>query len=955
MQTHLLLREHPRALALRPTVLGEAPPAVLVLQKHEQNKATAKLYSPAEFEDSEWRILNSRPVFGCLGLITVQSECFVAIVTDCFSVGRIRAGEEVHKIQSVSFYSLSSAKYDDFMDFSDSYDSDDTENNVQHPCVQLQKLFSTGNFYFTLDFDLTKTVQARTSVASSGVYSFDQHFLWNQFMISGLLEFRSRLERKKQMDLDRGGFLVFAIRGYVGVETIRLDHEKYELSVISKLSCQRAGTRFNSRGIDDNGHVANFVETETILYSDRICYSYTQIRGSVPVFWEQQGMQLVQHKIQISRGPGATVPAVKRHFDELVHRYTQVCNVNLLSQKEGTVSGESLLSNAFNTAVQQLKNSQVRMINFDLHAECRGGNYDHVSYLMDDIKTNIEDYSCFLMDTDDNQIICEQRGVFRTNCMDCLDRTNLVQNEISKRLLLNHLDGRFGKSQGLIDQLIARHSHLWAENGDGLSKIYAGTGALKSSFTRTGKVTFMNVLSDATRSVNRFYINNFQDKARQEVIDLLLGKLANQMVITIHDPLSDSVTRQLTKRMKEYSKSRKISIFCGSYNLNGKAFKGELLDPWLLEHLDGNVNEPDIYVIGFQEIVELSPQQVMATDAETRKVWEEQIQRTLNSRKSKYTLLRSNQLVGAALVIFAKSNIVDEIRNVETAIKKTGIMGIAGNKGAVAIRMDYGNTSFCFLAAHFASGQSNVEDRNNDFYTINEGLRFLRGKTIDSHDNIIWVSDFNYRVSLTNLEAREHTHQGNLEALLNHDQLIREMRLGNVFSGYHEGLITFYPTYKYDVGTDIYDTSEKQRIPGWTDRIVFKGEQLKQLQYSRAELFTSDHRPVFGIFEADITTLDNEAKSKLQKEIYQSLSAIEIKASPPELPRRKMMTALPPATKDPVVDMLIDVSLDTPQLPPPSSDTKKWWEEGDGLPKADKSRTSFHNPFEPKKTFDSLL
>ncbi|RCI04211.1 inositol polyphosphate 5-phosphatase [Rhizopus stolonifer] len=952
MQTHLLLREHPRALALRPTVLGEAPPAVLVLQKHEQNKATAKLYSPAEFEDSEWRILNSRPVFGCLGLITVQSECFVAIVTDCFSVGRIRAGEEVHKIQSVSFYSLSSAKYDDFMDFSDSYDSDDTENNVQHPCVQLQKLFSTGNFYFTLDFDLTKTVQARTSVASSGVYSFDQHFLWNQFMISGLLEFRSRLERKKQMDLDRGGFLVFAIRGYVGVETIRLDHEKYELSVISKLSCQRAGTRFNSRGIDDNGHVANFVETETILYSDRICYSYTQIRGSVPVFWEQQGMQLVQHKIQISRGPGATVPAVKRHFDELVHRYTQVCNVNLLSQKEGTVSGESLLSNAFNTAVQQLKNSQVRMINFDLHAECRGGNYDHVSYLMDDIKTNIEDYSCFLMDTDDNQIICEQRGVFRTNCMDCLDRTNLVQNEISKRLLLNHLDGRFGKSQGLIDQLIARHSHLWAENGDGLSKIYAGTGALKSSFTRTGKVTFMNVLSDATRSVNRFYINNFQDKARQEVIDLLLGKLANQMVITIHDPLSDSVTRQLTKRMKEYSKSRKISIFCGSYNLNGKAFKGELLDPWLLEHLDGNVNEPDIYVIGFQEIVELSPQQVMATDAETRKVWEEQIQRTLNSRKSKYTLLRSNQLVGAALVIFAKSNIVDEIRNVETAIKKTGIMGIAGNKGAVAIRMDYGNTSFCFLAAHFASGQSNVEDRNNDFYTINEGLRFLRGKTIDSHDNIIWVSDFNYRVSLTNLEAREHTHQGNLEALLNHDQLIREMRLGNVFSGYHEGLITFYPTYKYDVGTDIYDTSEKQRIPGWTDRIVFKGEQLKQLQYSRAELFTSDHRPVFGIFEADITTLDNEAKSKLQKEIYQSLSAIEIKASPPELPRRKMMTALPPATKDPVVDMLIDVSLDTPQC---NSDTKKWWEEGDGLPKADKSRTSFHNPFEPKKTFDSLL
>lgn len=122
----------------------------------------------------------------------------------------------------------------------------------------------------------------------------------------------------------------------------------------------------------------------------------------------------------------------------------------------------------------------------------------------------------------------------------------------------------------------------------------------------------------------------------------------------------------------------------------------------------GGGEEPDIYVVGFQEIVELSPQQVMATDADKRKIWEQQIESTLNSRsngKSKYTLLRSNQLVGAALIIFAKSSIVNEIRNVETSIKKTGIMGMAGNKGAVAIRMDYGDTSFCFVAAHLASGK----------------------------------------------------------------------------------------------------------------------------------------------------------------------------------------------------------------------------------------------------------
>lgn len=296
-------------------------------------------------------------------------------------------------------------------------------------------------------------------------------------------------------------------------------------------------------------------------------------------------MQLVQHKIQISRSSGATQPAVKRHFNELIERYNSVCNVNLLSQREGT-AGEQILSNAFNSAVKQLgyDNNQICMVNFDLNYECRGGNYDNVSYLMQDIHRMLDDFGFFLMDTEDNQIICTQKGVFRTNCMDCLDRTNLVQNEISRKVLLSFLQMRLGQKNLNLNYLIAKHSHLWAENGDGLSKIYAGTGALKSAFTRTGKVTFMNVLSDATRSVNRFYINNFQDKARQEVIDQLLGKLANQSIISIYDPISDNVTRQLTKRIKEYSTSRKITIFSGTYNLNGRHFKGESLEPWLLDH-----------------------------------------------------------------------------------------------------------------------------------------------------------------------------------------------------------------------------------------------------------------------------------------------------------------------------------------------------------------------------------
>lgn len=84
--------------------------------------------------------------------------------------------------------------------------------------------------------------------------------------------------------------------------------------------------------------------------------------------------------------------------------------------------------------------------------------------------------------------------------------------------------------------------------------------------------------------------------------------------------------------------------------------------------------------------------------------------------------------------MFVKSILLGSIRNVEAATRKTGLRGMSGNKGAVAIRLDFHDTSFCFLTAHLAAGHSNVEERNADYRTIVSGLRFLKGKTIDSHE-----------------------------------------------------------------------------------------------------------------------------------------------------------------------------------------------------------------------------
>jgi hypothetical protein len=98
--------------------------------------------------------------------------------------------------------------------------------------------------------------------------------------------------------------------------------------LISRRSIHKAGTRYNARGIDDQGKVANFVETEQLLKVENISFSFVMVRGSVPVFWEQGGLY---ESVALSRGPEMTKGAFHKHFEELHSIYKQVFAVDLLS------------------------------------------------------------------------------------------------------------------------------------------------------------------------------------------------------------------------------------------------------------------------------------------------------------------------------------------------------------------------------------------------------------------------------------------------------------------------------------------------------------------------------------------------------------------------------------------------------------------------------------------------
>jgi hypothetical protein len=457
------------------------------------------------------------------------------------------------------------------------------------------------------------------------------------------------------------------------------------LTIVSRLSCLRAGTRFNARGMDDDGNVANFVETETVLWSaSGTCFSYVQVRGSVPIFWEQaSGLLPGQQKISITRSPEASQAAFDRHFEKLDHTYTSVHVINLLSAEK---SAEAEISSRYRLHVRNssLNPSRkggasefdlLKFTEYDFNAETRGPNgYEAASAIQRHINRAAGDkFGYFLSDERGGEIYQMQQGVYRTNCLDCLDRTNLIQTILSQIAL----DDLFSQEhEPPTPDFWARHRTLWADSGDTLSRIYAGTGALKSSFTRHGKMSLGGVLSDARKSATRMYINNFADKGRQNTIDLLLGRLVGQNAVHLYDPINDYVEAELGRRADEYTSTKTIHIMVATLNLNGKD-RGmrEDLRSWLCPDVDESQRNPDIVAVGFQEIVELSPQQIMSTDPNVREAWERTVRATLNDNavnhgEEEYILLRGSQLVGASLSIFVRGSAVGYIKDVEGSIKK---------------------------------------------------------------------------------------------------------------------------------------------------------------------------------------------------------------------------------------------------------------------------------------------
>ncbi|EDX12073.1 phosphatidylinositide phosphatase SAC2 isoform X5 [Drosophila simulans] len=372
---------------------------------------------------------------------------------------------------------------------------------------ELHKIFDeTDSFYFSFDCDITNNLQRHEAKSEESQSQPDERFFWNMHMIRDLINMNDKT------------WILPIIQGFMQVENCVIGNECFTLALVSRRSRHRAGTRYKRRGVDEKGNCANYVETEQILSFRHHQLSFTQVRGSVPIYWSQPGYKY-RPPPRLDRGVAETQQAFELHFTKELETYGRVCIVNLVEQS----GKEKTIGDAYADHVIKLNNDRLIYVTFDFHDYCRGMRFENVSALIDAVGP--EAGAMGFHWRDQRGMICNQKSVFRVNCMDCLDRTNVVQTAIGKAVLESQLV-KLGLSPPytpIPEQLKSPFMVLWANNGDIISRQYAGTNALKGDYTRTGERKISGMMKDGMNSANRYYLARFKDSYRQATIDLMLG------------------------------------------------------------------------------------------------------------------------------------------------------------------------------------------------------------------------------------------------------------------------------------------------------------------------------------------------------------------------------------------------------------------------------------------------
>ncbi|PNY18817.1 Phosphoinositide phosphatase SAC1 [Tolypocladium capitatum] len=511
-------------------------------------------------------------IAGILGVIQLRLDKYVIIISKAQPMGRLK-GHMVYKVIATEILPMRERQIHD--------PDEDTFIGL------LKTFLHQGPMYFSYSIDLTNSFQRQSQADSSSPLWMraDDRFFFNRYLQSDLIDFRrggSRNQPGSQHGVDP--YILPCIFGMLEIKPTTFKKTSLTLVLISRRSRYRGGTRHFTRGVDEDGHVANYNETEQIIVlndsssglggyagssdmqsgkfgtstgQEMQIMSYVQTRGSVPTYWSEINSLRYVPKLQV-RSTEAGVAAAQKHFDEQIRIYGDNYLINLVNQKgrecrvkesyekmvQSLVSGpkegreaDRLTEERFTTIQPGSKRQEfdrLHYVYFDYHNETKGMNMHKAYAIVERLHDALAAQSYFRgVDTPANvdgrlDARSLQTSIMRTNCMDCLDRTNLVQSLFARDTLNRIFEdvGLMARGAAFRDEDPAFEfifRNMWADNADVVSSSYAGTGAMKTDVTRTGKRSVMGALQDGRVGLTRYYLNNFRDGPRQDSFDLFLG------------------------------------------------------------------------------------------------------------------------------------------------------------------------------------------------------------------------------------------------------------------------------------------------------------------------------------------------------------------------------------------------------------------------------------------------
>ena len=536
----------------------------------ELNTENKRIFSKDELNSYLKEIEKKSPMkcnelnnLGIFGFIKFFLGYYIILINNIKSIGKINK-HTIYRIENLRYIPLFFSK--------DIKGEKDYELELQYLDI-FKSMDCLNQMYFSYTYNITKTIQRNfieefkneICTSNKGIINENErieenplkkvtnnYFLWNY---SHLKEIYKCLTNKS--------WFIYIIYGFFCQNSCEIYGLRFLITVIARRNRNYAGTRYLKRGINNDGNAANDVETEQILEeistscSDLpIISSFVHIRGSVPIFWHQDQTSILPKPDIKLNYSDIKFDSTKRHFEQIILRYGKPCLVcNLTKKNEKKKKQETLLNEWYKKSIDYInkdlnEDEKILYYHYDLKTLRKDPKFykkycDESCKLI--AKTNL---FCFIPhDLKTNTYMLSlQNGVIRSNCIDCLDRTNVYQQIIGTAVMLIQL--RFFSIESVepeseYDEIYGILTEIYKQMGNVLSSQYGGSLAHKQTIKdqKKNKIEkFFGKFYEFVNTTKRYLNNTLNDQGKQNAYNLFLGKYKvdrNKNQVQIWDMVND--------------------------------------------------------------------------------------------------------------------------------------------------------------------------------------------------------------------------------------------------------------------------------------------------------------------------------------------------------------------------------------------------------------------------------